>query len=48
MEERLATIFASNNKKATEGFYPKVDGFDHFNFANHKELEKKITKKQQL
>ena len=37
----LATIFASNNKKSTEGFYPKVDGFDHFNFGNHKELEKK-------
>ena len=28
-----------------EGFYPKVDGFDHFNFADHKDLEKKITKK---
>ena len=41
----LATIFASNNKKSTEGFYPKVDGFDHFNFGNHKELEKKITSK---
>ena len=41
----LATIFASNNKKSTEGFYPKVDGFDHFNFGNHKELEKKITNK---
>ena len=27
----------------TEGFYPKVDGFDHFNFGDHKELEKKIT-----
>ena len=39
----LATIFASNSKKMTEGFYPKVDGFDHFNFGNHKELEKKIT-----
>ena len=23
----LATIFAGNNQKATEGFYPKVDGF---------------------
>jgi len=41
----LATIFASNNKKATEGFGPKVDGFDHFNFADHKSLEKSITKK---
>ena len=41
----LATIFASNSKKMTEGFYPKVDGFDHFNFGNHIELKKKITKK---
>ena len=41
----LATIFASNNKKSTEGFFPKVEGFDHFNFGNHKELEKKITSK---
>ena len=41
----LATIFAGNNKKATEGFYPKVDGFDHFNFGDHKSLEKAITKK---
>ena len=39
----LATIFASNSKKATEGFYPKVDGFDHFNFGDHKGLEKAIT-----
>jgi acetylornithine/N-succinyldiaminopimelate aminotransferase len=41
----LATIFASNNKKMTEGFYPKVEGFDHFNFGDHKKLEKAITKK---
>ena len=41
----LATIFASNSKKATEGFFPKVDGFDHFNFADHKGLEKAITNK---
>ena len=41
----LATIFASNSKKATEGFYPKVDGFDHFNFGDHKGLEKAITKR---
>ncbi|MBA1339282.1 MAG: acetylornithine/N-succinyldiaminopimelate aminotransferase [Pelagibacterales bacterium] len=41
----LATIFASNSKKATEGFYPKVNGFDHFNFGDHKALEKKITKR---
>jgi|TARA_B100001059_G_scaffold231032_1_gene266170 acetylornithine/N-succinyldiaminopimelate aminotransferase len=41
----LATIFASNSKKATEGFGPKVDGFDHFNFGDHKGLEKAITSK---
>ena len=41
----LATIFASNSKKMMEGFFPKVDGFDHFNFGDHKGLEKKITKK---
>ena len=41
----LATIFASNSKKMTEGFYPKVDGFDHFNFGDHKNLEKAITSK---
>tara|TARA_A100000164_G_scaffold357542_1_gene368256 strand:- start:264 stop:1430 length:1167 start_codon:yes stop_codon:yes gene_type:complete len=41
----LATIFASNSKKMTEGFYPKVDGFDHFDFADHQGLEKAITKK---
>ena len=35
----LATIFASNSKKMTEGFYPKVDGFDHFNFGDHRKLE---------
>ncbi len=41
----LATIFASDNKKLMEGFYPKVDGFDHFSFGNHDELLKKITKR---
>ena len=41
----LATIFASNSKKAIEGFGPKVDGFDHFNFGDHKSLEKSITSK---
>ena len=41
----LATIFASNSTKATEGFGPKVSGFDHFNFADHKSLERSITKK---
>ena len=41
----IAAIFASNNKKSTEGFYPKVDGFDHFNFGDHGGLEKAITKR---
>ena len=41
----LATIFASGNKKMTEGFFPKVNGFDHFDFGDHKSLEKKITNK---
>ena len=41
----LAAVFASNNKKAMEGFYPKVEGFDHFNFGDHKSLEKSITSK---
>ena len=39
----LAAIFASNSKKAIEGFGPKVDGFDHFKFGDHKSLEKSIT-----
>ena len=39
----IATIFASNSKKATEGFGPKADGFDHFNFGDHKGLEKAVT-----
>ena len=34
----MATIYASNSKKMTEGFGPKVGGFDHFNFGNHKQL----------
>ncbi len=41
----LATIFASGSKKMTEGFSPKVDGFDHFEYGNHRQLEKSITKK---
>ena len=32
-------------KKMTEGFGPKVDGFDHFNFGDHKGLKKAINKK---
>ena len=39
----IAAIFASGSKKMTEGFGPKVPGFDHFLFGDHK-LLKKITK----
>ena len=41
----LATIFASSAKKMIEGFGPKIDGFDHFKFGDHKSLRKAITKK---
>ena len=40
----LAAIFASGSKKMTEGFGPKVQGFDHFNFGDHKKLKKLISK----
>ena len=40
----IAAIFASGSKKMTEGFGPKIPGFDHFVFGNHKSLKKKITK----
>ena len=40
----IAAIFASGSKKMTEGFGPKVMGFDHFKFGDHKSLKKKITK----
>ena len=40
----LAAIFASGSKKMTEGFAPKVTGFDHFNFGDHNSLKKKINK----
>ncbi len=40
----LAAIFASGSKKMTEGFGPKVPGFDHFVFGDHKSLKKKINK----
>ncbi len=40
----LAAIFASGSKKMTEGFGPKVKGFDHFIFGDHNSLKKKITK----
>ena len=40
----LAAIFASGSKKMTEGFGPRIPGFDHFNFGNHSSLKKKINK----
>ena len=40
----IAAIFASGSKKMTDGFGPKVSGFDHFKFGDHKSLYKKINK----
>jgi acetylornithine/N-succinyldiaminopimelate aminotransferase len=40
----LAAIYASGSKKMTEGFGPKVEGFDHFDFGDHKSLKKSIKK----
>ena len=44
----IAAIFASGSKKMTEGFGPKVPGFDHINFKDTKprfpNLRKKIGK----
>ncbi len=40
----LAAIFASGSKKMTEGFGPKISGFDHFSFGDHNSLKKKINK----
>ena len=40
----IAAIHASGSKKMTEGFGPRVPGFDHFNFGNHSSLKKKINK----
>ena len=40
----LAAIYASGSKKMTEGFGPKVGGFDHFDFGDHKSLKKNIGK----
>jgi len=38
----LAAMFAANNPKHTEGFGPKVDGFDQVPFADEKALRKAI------
>ena len=40
----LAALYASGSKKMTEGFGPKIAGFDHFIFGNHESLKKKIKK----
>ena len=40
----LAALFAANNLTHTEGFGPRVDGFDQVPFGDHKALEKAITK----
>ena len=40
----IAAINASGSKKMTEGFGPKVPGFDHFEFGNHKKMQKLINK----
>lgn len=40
----LAAIYASGSKKMTEGFGPKVSGFDHFTFGDHNSLKRKINK----
>ena len=41
----LAAIYASGSKKMTEGFGPKIGGFDHFKFGDHKKLKKINNKK---
>ena len=40
----LAALFAANNPKHTEGFGPKVDGFDQVPFADHEAIKKAIKK----
>tara|TARA_B100000900_G_scaffold248380_1_gene211409 strand:- start:868 stop:2031 length:1164 start_codon:yes stop_codon:yes gene_type:complete len=40
----IAAIYASGSKKMTEGFGPKVNGFDHFDFGDHKSLKRLISK----
>ena len=38
-------VVGGSPKKMIEGFGPKIDGFDHFNFGDHKSLRKAITKR---
>tara|TARA_Y100000816_G_C26101140_1_gene583606 strand:+ start:1969 stop:3132 length:1164 start_codon:yes stop_codon:yes gene_type:complete len=40
----LAAIHASGSKKMTQGFGPKIPGFDHFKFGDHKKLKTLISK----
>ncbi len=40
----IAAIHASGSKKMTQGFGPKIPGFDHFNFGDHNKLKKLINK----
>ena len=40
----LAALFAANNPKHTEGFGPKVDGFDQVPFADHEAIKNSISK----
>ena len=42
----IAAINASGSKKMTEGFGPKVPGFDHFDYGNHKKMKKLINNKK--
>ncbi len=41
----IAAINASGSKKMMEGFGPKVDGFDHFQFGDYNKLKKLITRR---
>ncbi len=40
----IAAIYASGSKKMTEGFGPKVKGFDHFEYGDHSSLKKLLNK----
>jgi len=40
----LAALFAANNPKHTEGFGPKVEGFDQVPFGNHEVIKETINK----
>ena len=40
----IAAIHASGSKKMTEGFGPKIPGFDHFEFGDYKKLKSLINK----